>query len=125
LALLRDLQEFRKKYAIIGQVKPMSAGKTNFATIGVSKYRRLSQLSCPPFSFYPQGKAKSGKVREDKKVLVTQAFLEDKLTTRYEGIVFDPSETCGKHYWNLWRGFKVQAKQGDISFLGLNFRLVQ
>ncbi|MFZ6754161.1 primase-helicase family protein [Undibacterium sp. Dicai25W] len=116
-ALLRDLQEFRKKYAIINR-----SGKTficwedkNLQTLEFQNIVDFHYFHAHLYHFIPQEKAKSGKVREDKRVQVTQAFLEDKLSTRYEGIVFDPSETCGKQYWNLWRGFKVQPKQGDIS----------
>lgn len=122
IALLRDLQEFRKKYAIINRT-----GKTYICwedtylqSLEFQNIVDFHNFNAHHYHFVPQGKAKSGKSREDKKVLVTQAFLEDKQATRYEGIVFDPSETCGKKYWNLWRGFKVQPKQGDISlFLDL------
>lgn len=122
LALLRDLQEFRKKYAIINRTgKTYICWEDTFLQqLEFQNIADFHNFHAHHFHFIPQGKAKSGKAREDKKVLVTQAFLEDKLATRYEGIVFDPSETCGKKYWNLWRGFKVQAKQGDISlFLDL------
>lgn len=117
IALLRDLQEFREKYAIINRT-----GKTYICwedtylqSLEFQNIVDFHNFNAHYYHLIPQNKAKSGKSREDKKVHVTQAFLEDKLTTRYEGIVFDPSETCGKKYWNLWRGFKVQPKQGDIS----------
>ncbi|MFZ6693830.1 primase-helicase family protein [Undibacterium sp. SXout20W] len=117
IALLRDLQEFRKKYAIINRT-----GKTyicwedkNLQNLEFQNIVDFHYFHAHLYHFIPQEKAKSGKVREDKRVQVTQAFLEDKLSTRYEGIVFDPAETCGKQYWNLWRGFNVQPKQGDIS----------
>ena len=121
-ALLRDLKEFREKYAIINRTgKTYICWEDTFLqSLEFQNIADFHNFHAHRYHYIPQEKAKSGKAREDKKVLVTQAFLEDKFATRYEGIVFDPSETCGKKYWNLWRGFKVKPKQGNISlFLDL------
>lgn len=46
---------------------------------------------------------------------VVKAWLahEHRRLVNPEEIVFDPSETCPEHYVNLFRGFEMQAKEGD------------
>ena len=51
---------------------------------------------------------------KEKRVFVSDNFLMDKHTKHYQGLEFAPS---GNHpdFLNLWKGWKVAAKQGDVS----------
>ena len=57
---------------------------------------------------------KDEKRKMPKKVFSTQAFVEDKRTTRYDSIVFDPTEKASPNAWNLWKGFRVNPIEGNI-----------
>lgn len=115
-AMLRDLAEFQAKYAVINR-----SGKTYICWKNTDMHL-IEFQNVPDFHIFhahrfhmiPQT-SRNGKGREPKKVTVTQSFLENPKTRRYEAIVFDPSGKCSSKYWNLWSGFKVAPRTGDIT----------
>ncbi len=52
--------------------------------------------------------------RNDKKVPLAKHWRHHPQRRQYEGIVFTPKRDAPGHY-NLWRGFAVEARQGDCS----------
>lgn len=114
IAIYKDLKAFQAKYSIINR-----SGKTYVCwkdrEQDVLEFQNIPDFHtfhAHQFHYLPaKGKA------EPKKVLISKLFIESKDTTRYEGIIFDPSPSANtsNKYWNLWSGFRVTPKQGDIT----------
>ncbi len=51
-----------------------------------------------------------------QKISIAKLWFESKLRREYEDVVFDPNKNHNGYY-NLWRGFGVQPKQGDWSLM--------
>lgn len=48
-----------------------------------------------------------------EEVAVTKLWIQDTSRRTYEGVVFRPGLPTPKGYYNMWRGFTVQPKDGD------------
>lgn len=60
------------------------------------------------------------KTRRGKLVGVADVWLNSPFAKRYDGIIFDPSKAPGESgsgIFNSWRGFKLQPKRGDCSYI--------
>lgn len=111
-ALIRELREFKQKYSVLNY-----GGKTfvcwkdskdglvfqhfnDFKTYNASSWHDIETEDA-------RGKAVI------KRNYVTKLWLESRDIKKYENIVFDPKDESDKFY-NLWKGFKVQPKAGNI-----------
>lgn len=113
------VEEYNQKHAIImlgGKLRVM-----NYTIDPISNLPDISFSTCSDFTkFYAYDKTKitvkNDKGEEKEKTLKrAMAWLEDSRATRYKGLVFDPSKKEIPGYYNLWRGFAVEPKQGDWS----------
>jgi hypothetical protein len=50
-----------------------------------------------------------------KRQYATEEFMDSEDTRRYLGLTFNPRNDSNKSIWNLWEGFSVKAKKGDVS----------
>lgn len=112
-ALERDLATLRAKYSIlIYGGRPLVCFRHPLLGLQFQKFEAFNKYHAHMFHMI-EVIGKDGKRKEPRKVYSARAFVEDKRTTRYENIVFDPTEKAAPTSWNLWTGFKVKPKQGD------------
>jgi hypothetical protein len=51
----------------------------------------------------------------DKPISVSRYWMRSRYRTQYDGLVFDPSGRQHDGYYNLWRGFAVEPREGNCS----------
>ena len=80
----------------------------NFSTFGAFKNRYLNRRVINPWR-----SASARKTRD-----AGSMWLESRIRREYERVVFDPSQSVGKNYYNMFKGFNVRPdKRGDWSTL--------
>ncbi len=60
-------------------------------------------------------KAFHGNMHAPDRTPLGNYWLQHPNRRQYDGIVFDPEEAIDERYYNMWRGFAVEPKEGDCS----------
>lgn len=112
-ALKKDLNDFRAKFAIINY------SGTTYVQWKDSKnglqFQKLGDFHSYNGQFNHNIKYEDSKgVERTRKVFVTKEFVNDPWVKRYEGVEFAPGNGSDR-FLNLWKGWKVVGKKGEIS----------
>lgn len=112
-ALIRELNEFMQKYSLLNY------GGKSFVCWKDSKdgmvLQHINDFKTFTASSWHDIESTDTKGKTIiRRNYVSKLWLESRDTRRYENIIFDPKDDSGK-FFNLWKGFKVQAIEGDVS----------
>jgi hypothetical protein len=100
---------FNKRYCCItlkGKYMVYDKDMWEFSTTK-SFIEKWKHLTIPTFTMTPDGSSKS---KIEERAIV---YLRHPKREMYDGVVFDPSNNHHKRFWNTWRGFQVEPKEGD------------
>lgn len=112
-ALIRELNEFKQKYSLLNYGgKSFVCWKDSKDGLVLQHFNDFKTFTADRWHDIESTDAKGKTII--RRNYVSKLWLESRDTIRYENIIFDPKDDSGK-FFNLWKGFKVQAIEGDVS----------
>lgn len=112
-ALIRELNEFKKKYSLLNYGgKSFVCWKDSKDGLVLQHFNDFKTFTADKWHDIEATDTKGNPVI--RRNYVSKLWLESRDTKRYENIIFDPKDESGR-FFNLWKGFKVQAIEGDVS----------